>query len=72
VDFRIGWLHAKSGHKLDCQLQFCSLYSEGAGRQIGEYMEQLWVSPLTICQHPPPPKAKRPCCCALAWSVCSQ
>jgi hypothetical protein len=42
--FLIGWLHSKSGHKLDCQLGFCSIFKSGTGRLVGENMEQVWVS----------------------------
>ncbi len=44
IIFLIGWLHSKSGHKLDCQLGFSSMYRAGTGRLVGENMEQVWVS----------------------------
>ena len=43
LDYRIGLLHSKAGHKLDCQLKFSSMYQTGWGRCIGENMEQMWV-----------------------------
>ena len=42
--YNVGSLHSKAGHKLECQLAFSSMYTEGSGRCIGESMEQLWVS----------------------------
>jgi hypothetical protein len=43
--FIIGWLHAKAGHGLGCQLNFNGLYvGVGLGRCISEQNEQLWVS----------------------------
>jgi len=39
----IGWLHAKAGHNLDCQLQFNAMFASGLGRLFGEAIEQLWV-----------------------------
>ena len=44
IVFLIGWLHSKSGHKLECQLGFSSMYRPGTGRLVGENMEQVWVS----------------------------
>lgn len=43
IRFYIGWLHAKAGHNLECQLEFNGLFADGLGRCIGEYIEQLWV-----------------------------
>lgn len=40
----IGWLHAKAGHNVDCQLQFNAMFGEQLGRNFGEGIEQLWVS----------------------------
>lgn len=40
----IGWLHAKAGHNLDCQLSFNAMFATGLGRCFGEAIEQLWVS----------------------------
>jgi hypothetical protein len=40
----IGWLHAKAGHNLECQLEFSAAFADDMGRNIGEYVEQLWVS----------------------------
>lgn len=42
--FMVGWLHSNAGHKLACQLNFCSMFREGTGRAIGEQPEQFWVS----------------------------
>lgn len=42
--FYIGWLHAKAGHNLECQLEFNAQFGTGLGRCIGEFIEQLWVS----------------------------
>lgn len=39
----IGWLHAKAGHNLECQLEFSAVFADGLGRCIGEFIEQLWV-----------------------------
>jgi hypothetical protein len=39
----VGWLHSKAGHKVDCQLKFCSMFRSNTGRLIGEMMEQIWV-----------------------------
>ena len=44
VDFCLGWLHSKAGHRLDCQLKFCSMYRAQAGRAPLECMEQVFVS----------------------------
>ncbi len=43
LKYAVGWLHSKAGHKLDCQLQFCSMYMAGAGRMPAENMEQVHV-----------------------------
>lgn len=42
----VGWLHAKAGHNLECQLEYSAVFAEGLGRCIGEYIEQLWVRAL--------------------------
>lgn len=39
----IGWLHAKAGHNLECQLEFNAMFAAGLGRCFGEGIEQLWV-----------------------------
>lgn len=39
----IGWLHAKAGHNLECQLDFNAMFGNGLGRLFGEGIEQLWV-----------------------------
>lgn len=44
VRFHTGWMHARAGHSLQCQLQFSGEYADGLGRCIGEFIEQLWVS----------------------------
>jgi hypothetical protein len=44
LGFHVGWLHSNSGHKLECQLRFSSMFQVGMGRLIGEPMEQLHVS----------------------------
>ena len=44
LEYRIGWLHSKAGHKLDCQRKFSTMYQSGWGRCVGENMELLWVS----------------------------
>lgn len=41
--FYIGWLHAKAGHNLECQLAFNAMFGVGLGRLFGEGIEQLWV-----------------------------
>ena len=46
LECRIGWLHSKAGHNIDCQLKFSALYAKGFGRAIGENAEQLHVSSL--------------------------
>jgi hypothetical protein len=43
VVFYIGWLHARAGHNLECQLEFNAQFGTGLGRCIGEFIEQLWV-----------------------------
>jgi hypothetical protein len=43
MEFVVGWLHSRAGHKLECQLESCSMFKEGLGRLIGEMMEQIWV-----------------------------
>lgn len=43
LGFYIGWLHAKAGHNLECQLGFSAMLVAGLGRCIGEWIEQLWV-----------------------------
>lgn len=54
MSFYIGWLHAKAGHNLECQLEFNAMFGGGEGRCIGESIEQLWVSkPCKLCP---------PCC----------
>ncbi|PNH11695.1 hypothetical protein TSOC_001461, partial [Tetrabaena socialis] len=37
----VNWMHG-SGHDVACQLTNCGRYMEGAGRGIGEQIEQLW------------------------------
>lgn len=44
----IGWLHAKAGHNVDCQLKFNAMFCELLGRCFGEGIEQLWVSRLAL------------------------
>lgn len=44
----IGWLHAKAGHNLDCQLQYNAMFEGRLGRCYGEMIEQLWVSSCTL------------------------
>lgn len=39
----IGWLHAKAGHNLECQLEFNAMFGKGLGRAFGEGVEQFWV-----------------------------
>ncbi|KAL4424287.1 hypothetical protein ABPG75_001588 [Micractinium tetrahymenae] len=41
--FFIGWLHAKAGHNLECQLRFNAMFGDGLGRCFGEGIEQLWA-----------------------------
>jgi hypothetical protein len=41
--FYIGWLHARAGHNIDCQLSYSAAYQTGMGRCVGELIEQLWV-----------------------------
>lgn len=49
LHFYIGWLHAKAGHNLECQMQFNALLAPGLGRCFGEAIEQCWVG--RICWH---------------------
>lgn len=44
----IGWLHAKAGHNLDCQLKFNAMFASGFGRCYGEGIEQCWVGMLLL------------------------
>ncbi|KAG2487245.1 hypothetical protein HYH03_014087 [Edaphochlamys debaryana] len=39
----VNWMHG-AGHDLACQLTNSGRFTEGAGRQIGEEIEQLWSS----------------------------
>lgn len=39
----IGWLHAKAGHNLECQLQFNAMFAAELGRLFGESIEQCWA-----------------------------
>lgn len=43
LQFYIGWLHARAGHNLSCQLEYSALFKGGMGRCVGELIEQLWV-----------------------------
>lgn len=45
LQFYIGWLHARSGHNLSCQLGYSALFKDSMGRCVGELIEQLWVCP---------------------------
>jgi hypothetical protein len=42
--FFIGWLHARAGHGIGCQLKYSAVFQDGLGRCVGELIEQLWVS----------------------------
>lgn len=44
----IGWLHAKAGHSVECQLQFNAQLAPGLGRCFGEAIEQLWVGVFVV------------------------
>ncbi|KAL4447653.1 hypothetical protein ABPG75_004872 [Micractinium tetrahymenae] len=44
LGFHIGWLHAKAGHNLECQLRFNAMFAAGLGRCFGEGIEQLWAA----------------------------
>lgn len=41
--FYIGWLHARAGHGISCQLQYSAVFQADMGRCVGELIEQLWV-----------------------------
>lgn len=43
LQFYIGWLHARAGHGIDCQLEYSAVFKDGLGRCVGELIEQLWV-----------------------------
>lgn len=67
--FCIGWLHAKAGHNLDCQLEFNAMFAEGLGRCFGEGIEQLWVRASKFLAAPSLRLAYVLSCKAAPWNV---
>lgn len=41
VRLLVNWMHGNS-HELSCQVASMGRYADGAGRKIGENIEQLW------------------------------
>lgn len=60
--FYIGWLHARAGHNIDCQLSYSAAYQTGMGRCVGELIEQLWV-------RREKPQRREQCCVQLASTL---
>jgi predicted phosphoadenosine phosphosulfate sulfurtransferase len=41
IELYVNWLHA-SGHNFECQISNSGRFQDGAGRRVGEQIEQLW------------------------------
>ena len=52
LKFYIGWLHARAGHNISCQLEYSAVFQGGLGRCVGELIEQLWVRDACPPPHP--------------------